>query len=272
MTRIDPRFFAQMERAAADPVLAGLKLTFGTTATTAILEQDADALDGITLDLARIAETVLPTWALEGARLGLYRRQIRPGLPTLTNNLSGSLRVLQLRGIPFKVTQEHLEDLMKKRGLYAGCRVMGVQMINAGMDQRQITGAFLVFVLDRLVGALDRRFKDPGLPVADKDRLLDDFAPALIELDDVLRNPIERKEELAAKRKALGQEAADAAADALLAEVSMRLRHNLVVPREALFAAARRHQQKKQQQAGPTVLADTPPPPPGPRTPRRIIE
>jgi hypothetical protein len=49
-----------------------------------------------------------------------------------------------------------------------------------------------------------------------------------------------RKEELAAQREALAQRAEDARADAQRAEASMRLRQQMVLPREVLFAAARR--------------------------------
>jgi hypothetical protein len=274
MKPIDPKLFATMERSALDGTLAGLQINLVPGSVAAVLMLDPVAMDAITLPLARIANTLLPMRALTPTQIGIYKRQISPGLPVLANHVVTALRTAERGEIQFPVRPEHVQDLMKKRGIYGGYRLLGMQMINIGMDQRQVSGAFLVFMIDRVIGALDRRFRDPNLPQAKKDKLLDDFAPALVELDEVLRNPVRRKEELAAKREAAAQKTADAQAEALMAEVAMRLRHNLVVPREMLFAAALRHQRKQQQQPGSGVLSDTPAVnvPPGPRTPRRIIE
>jgi hypothetical protein len=266
---VDPKLFATLERAELDQSLAGIQLTGGPGAATAVLAQDPAALDAISLALARLAHTLLPLWRVDPLQAATLQRQIMPALPTFAANVSSALRLLGRGGVTFPVSADPLDELMKKRGAFAGFRLLGMQVTNIGLDQRQISGAFLVFLIERAVGAIDRRFNEPKTTQAAKDKLLADFGSALLTLDEVLRTPQLRKEQLGAQREALAEQAEDAEAEAQLAEASMRLRQKLVVPREVLFSAARRFVQK-QQEAGPAGPA--PARPPGaPGTPGKII-
>lgn len=245
-----PRLFASMDRAALDETLGGVRLTAGPGAAAEVLAQTPDRVDAIALALARIATALLPTAPVDALQAGALRRQLLPALPTFAHNVASALRLCAHSGAPLPPGPEPIAALMKKKGLYAGFRLVGMQVQNIALDQRQISGAFLVFLVDRAVGAIDRRYADSKVPQPARDRLLADFAPALFELDEVLRNPQLRKEQLATQRQALALQVEDAQADAQLAEASLRLRQKLVLPREVLFAAARRYMQKQAEAQG----------------------
>lgn len=141
---------------------------------------------------------------------------------------------------------ERLEGLMEKHGVYESFRLLGIRIGNSGMDLRQTAGAFLIFQIDRVLGELQRRFQDPGLGDGPRGKLLNDFGPALLALDEALQRPIARKAELDALRKQLGGQVTEAEADAELADACLKLRQDLVLPRQDLFAAARRYLDQQQ--------------------------
>lgn len=268
----DPRLFAVMERSGLGETLAGLPLDPHAGTVREVLLLDPAAVDATSLGLSRLATGLLPLWQLAPAQQGVYQRQLQPTLPTLVGNVAGSLRVLAKSGTNFGAEPGPLLELLKKMDIYGTIKVIGMQVNDTGMDYREVTGAFLVFLIDRVLGALDRRFTDPAVPQAQKDRLLEDFAPALLDMEEVLRDPVVRKQDLQAHRQTLGQQARDAQAEAQVQDTALRLRQNLVTPREQLFAAAR-HYRAKHAPPGAPVLGDPPEPalPTGPGTTRKIF-
>jgi hypothetical protein len=261
------KLFASLERAALAQTLAGIQLTGGPGGSAAVLSQRAEDLDAVSLPLSRIARSLAPLGMLDAQQAGALRRLLLPILSTYAENVAGSLRVLAAGGLaaPGQGDQAaQIQELLKKRDVFSGLRLLGMQAMNIGLDQRQISGAFLVFLVDRVVGAVDRRFNDPRATQVTRDRLLADFGPGLMELDDVLRAPQLRNEQLSAARAQLSQRAEDAQADAQLEEASLRLRQQLVLPRELLFAAARRYVQRQAAEGAgvpgvPTIPGGPPP-------------
>ncbi len=268
---IDLRLFAVMERSAMDGILATIRLTGGPAGTKAVLSQDRKDLDAVTFPLARIARGLLPIGTVDPIQMGVLQRQLNPTVRSLVGNVADGLRTLKEHNVPFKASADPIVDLMGKSEIFAGLELLGLQVNDIGMDQREVVGGFMVFALDRMLDYLDKRITDPNVPQPLKNKLLDDFGPALMDLDDVLRNPQLVKDALAAQSAALGQQVQDAQAEAQLKDAAMRVRQQLVMPREMLFAAARRYVQQRQQ--GPAVLANQPPqtpPPAGGHQPRKI--
>jgi hypothetical protein len=249
--------FTDLQRAALGGFLAGIALggaagRDGQDPIVQALDQDPAALAARSLVLADIAIELLPVGTLSPEQKAIYGREDGATLLTLVLNVTEALGVLAPLGVPFEVSPDQLQTLTDQRGAFESFRLLGMQITNSAMDQRALCGAFLAFLLDDLVKAVEERYHDAKVPQGERDALLDDFAPALLALDDILRYPVERKLELGERRAALAAEAADAQADAALVETTLRLRQEIFVPHEELFAAARRHAART---AGPAAAA-----------------
>ncbi len=259
---IDIRLFASMERATLERALASVQvkpsiLPGGIDLVKLVITQDPETLDAITLPLGRIVSAVLPLWQLDPVVQGVYLRQLFPCLSSFVVSVCDAQTALSHGPVKFQMVDTgQLQDLMSKRGTYSAFMLLGMKLNNAGLSQRQISGAFLIFTLDRVLTVLNRRLSDPNEPKAKKDQLLADFAPAILEMDAVLQNPVQRKADLGGQRTIWAQKADDAQAEAALQEMALRVRQNLVLPRQGLFDAARRHQAQKPQ--APGLLSDSP--------------
>ncbi len=242
---IDPNLIANLGRSGFTGSLGGVQISLAGQAARVkdVLEQDPLGLNTLLLEMAGIAVEVLPGGALSPMQQGVYLRQSMPNLNTFLVCVDDAVQLLAPSAGLVTTDPAAMMALLDKKDQYEGFMLLGMEMINAGMDQREITGAFLVYLIDEVLTALNHFFADPKVPVEKKDQVLKDFGPALLELDDVLKAPQVRKNALANLRgdKALSaKEAQQVAADA---EVALRVRQNLLLPREALFAAARRFQQ-----------------------------
>lgn len=254
---------AALQRPAYDGFLARVALHPQEGSAAALLSEDPDALTTRALALSDLALGLLPVGALSPAQRALYGRIDLPLLATLCGNVSEALRILGSLGVRMDVSAEQLDELLGKHGAFQSFELLGTQVTSSALDQRVICGAFLVFCLQRVVEAVDARYHDAALSQPQREALLSDFAPALMALDDVLRYPTERREDLAADRQELATAAEAAEADAHLADTLLRIRQELYVPREELFQAARRHMERSRGAA--TSASATLAPPPGPR-------
>lgn len=242
-----------MERAPIGGFLARLGIdpqTAGDPIVRALLE-DPDAVNKRVFALSDIALRLLPIGTLDAREKAIYGRLNYPGLNTFVLNIADMVRFVAAVGITFDVPLEQMAELLKQKGAYETCKLLGMQMTNTAMDRRALVGAFQGFLLDQIVGTLDRMFHDPKRSRDDQGRLLDHFGPALLSLDAALQQPVVRKAELLARRKDLAAQARAAQEDAALAQTMLDLRQQIVMPREQLFAAAKRHLAQKGAPQGP---------------------
>ena len=259
---IDPSLYAKMERAALDRQLSSFK--FITTITPdgsdllkVVLQQDPAAIDALSLALGQTVAEILPVGQFNPQWQAIYKRQLMPNLQSFAYSVSSGLNVLSHGPTTFAaVGPGEILDLGAKGRLYSSYKVLGMRLNDDAVTERQLSGAFVIFLIDRVLTVLDRRFTDPVTSQGLKNKYLEDFAGALISMDDVLQNPVARKQDLSGQRQSLALTAEEAQAEAALQETALRVRQNLVLPREALFAAARRHQQQQLTQPGPGLLGD----------------
>lgn len=208
----------------------------------------------------------LPMGTMTPSEKALYGKYKTSPLVQRRGFVGDALLVLEPYGIPFAVGPARLQELGDLQASFKDWRVFGQQLVNLGMDRRAMLGPMQLMLVTKLVEAINRRFRDPALKPAERSKLLDDFAPALLELERVLSMRVERKEELKGARADAQSQLAAATADAAYAATLVKLRQGVIVSREELFAAARRHQELKKGEgdAAKAEVKETPKAP-GPR-------
>lgn len=247
MALIDPDALSTaMERSGMDAFLAGTRLARGPVRTNLLL--DPAGLDRISLQLGQIARR-LPCGRMDPYYKAIHARERQPGRLGLVRNTADALLLCPEVADKTGLTPPEMGEMAEREGTYDGFNLIGDQVSDQGIDLRLLTGAFLRTLIDQVLGKLAKRFADPALTRTEEEALLDAFGPALLILDEALRRPVERKEELSARRAALAAEARSAQADAALLETTQAVERNLTVSQEALLQAARRHMERKN--AGP---------------------
>jgi len=257
------KLFATLERAPQGGTLAGFDLTERQVRPT--LSLDPEEQDRRSAELGRTA-SVLPEGQLDPKTEAIYARKRNQGQDDLLRNLADGIRLCGALLSNATTPPDQLMELMDKEGIYEGFRLLGDRMKNRGMDMRLILGAFMWFLVDRLLGYLETRFTDPALTTSEKEELLDDFGPGLLLVDQMMRQPSERRAEIGAARDRLSAEVKAAAARAAMEEAIYEVHQEVPVARQRLLDAARTHMAQKGRKA-PQGKPGQPAPPADPPAP-----
>lgn len=233
----DPKLAATLDRPGAGDYLAGLKLPRATLRQA--LAIDSDRLDETSLAMGRAVKG-LPYGTMSASYKGVYTLMDWTGWSTYVRSTGDGLKLCPAVAQRSQVTQAELLELVSKRGAFSNLAQLGARMKRSGVDLRLVVSGWVWFLINLVLTFLEQRFADPQIARAEQEALLDAFGPGLVLLDRVLRRPVERKADLAARRGHLKGQVADAAAAADLLETSQKLDRGLTVERDALLSAARR--------------------------------
>jgi hypothetical protein len=202
------------------------------------LHVSAADLNALAMSLGRLAGQ-LPVRALsavERTRLGRRSLLTYAGLvQAVGRGLSACPEVAAAAGTP----PSHLRDLHDKGFAYLRFRRLGARLTNLALDMRLAHGNLMLFTVKLVLDALNNKLADPALPRAKSESLLNDFGPALVSLDQIMRTQAEQ-------RKMRAKSRAQAPADAEEADSDEGLLH--------LVDALKQHRPA----SGPVAAADPP--------------
>ena len=182
------------------------------------LQADPEEMARTALSIARTGIR-LPRNVLTAQDRPIYARMMYDGQDTFVRataqgiNLSGMVPTVE------GTTPAVLLDLIDRKDAYLGIKLLGQRVRDAALDLRLVYGAYQFYLIDHLMSYLETRFADPYLTRQDMEALLDDFGPALVKLDDMLRKGPLRKTELINRRDTAESEAMAAQDEADTAQV-----------------------------------------------------
>jgi hypothetical protein len=207
----------------------------------AVLRQDPAKVNQQAIELSTLAFNTLPVGTLSSTQKATYGKLNTTFLPGQCETVDELATYCQQAAVKLELLPGQLPALCRKQAAYG--RVLHVAKIEhtSAIDQRTLVSRCLMFLFDKVLGSVEARLSSPTLPLAERDALLDLYAPVLTMLDDLRREKAERKGELSAERKDLSSKLKEAKAEQAVAETKLMLAQDQLVSREALFELARRH-------------------------------